>query len=59
MASTEQTVGIKYNNKLIWPLRLFLVILLIKANNAKLTASGKYIRQYIQYMTPSNNKRMI
>lgn len=51
MGSTEKNVGINYNNRLIWPLRLFLAILLIKANNAKATASGKFPSIYTTYDT--------
>ena len=49
MASTKKTVGIKYKNKLIWPLHLFLVVMLIKANYAKVSASGKYPSIYTIY----------
>ena len=58
MGYTEKTVGIEYNSKLIWPLCLFIVVMLIKANNAKAIASGKYPSIYTIYGT-SNNQRMI
>ena len=49
MGSTEKTFGITYNKKLIWPPCLFLVVMLIKANIAKVTASGKYPSIYTVY----------
>ena len=49
MASSEKSVGINYKNKLIWPLHLFLVVMLIKANYAKVSASGKYPSIYTIY----------
>ena len=59
MGSTEKGIGITYNNKLIWPPRLFLVVLLIKVNNAKVTYSGKYPSIYTIYDISKYNQRMI
>ena len=49
MGSTEKFFGIKSNNKLIWPLHLFLVVMLFKVNDAKVTTSGKYPSIYTIY----------
>ena len=62
MGSTEKTFGITYNKKLIWPPCLFLVVMLIKGNIAKVTASGKYPSIYTIYDTSKYvlyNRQMI
>ena len=51
MGSTEKSVEITYNKKLIWPFRFFLVVLLVKLNNAKVTAFGKHPSIYTIFDT--------